>query len=124
MQVNPSAIGHQGIKSCKAMHAAKLQWEVVSNSAVAMGHKFFAYGEELDRVEVFKYLGQFVEFNGDDTHAVRKNLKKAMRYWARISRILWLENASAQLNGMFYKAMVQVFLLFRSETWCLVPVTL
>ena len=38
-------------RSCKViqvMHVAKLQRKSVSNSAAALGHKFFAYGEELD----------------------------------------------------------------------------
>ena len=82
------------------MHADTLQREVLSNSAAALRHKFSTYGEELEQVEVFKYLGCLVAFDNDDTHAVRRNLAKARRCWARISRVLWFENASAQLNGM------------------------
>ena len=65
--MNPSATVHQGTKTYKAMHAAKLQREVVSNSTAMLDEKFYAYGEELDRVEMFKYLGRLVAFDDDDT---------------------------------------------------------
>ena len=46
--MNPTATGHQATKTCKAMHAARLQRKAVSDSAVAMDAKFYAYGEELE----------------------------------------------------------------------------
>ena len=94
MQVNPTATGHQATKTCKAMHAARLQRKAVSDSAVALDSKFYAYGEELERVEVFKHIGRLIAFDDDDIQAVRGNLKKAWRVWARISRVLRDENAS------------------------------
>ena len=96
MQVNPTSTGHQATKMCKAMHAARLQLKSVSDSAVALDAKFYAYREELERVEVFKYLGRLIAFD-DDTQAVRGNLAKARRVWARISRVLRAENASARV---------------------------
>ena len=36
----------------------------------------YTYGEELERVEVFKYLGRLIAFDDDDTQAVRGNLAK------------------------------------------------
>ena len=86
------------------MLAARLQWKAVSDSDVAMDAKFYAYGEELERVEVFKYLGRLIAFDNDDNQAVRGNLTKARRVWARISLFLRAENASAHVRGMFYKA--------------------
>ena len=77
MQVNPAATGHQSTKTCKAMHAARLQQKAVSDSAVVMDAEFYTYGEELERVEVFKYLGSLIAFDDDDTQAVRGNLAKA-----------------------------------------------
>ena len=75
-------------------------------------------------MEVFKYLGRLIPFDDDDTQAVRGNLAKARRVWARISRFLRAENASARVRGMFYKATVQSVLLFGSKTWVLSPATL
>ena len=64
--------------------------------------------------------------NKDDIQMqiVRGNLKKAWRCWVRISRVFRAENVLARVNGIFYKASVQVVLLFGSETWCLAPDTL
>ena len=59
------------------MHATKLQREEVSKSAIALDAKFYAHGEELEQVEVFKYLGRLVDFGDDGTQAVRGNLVKA-----------------------------------------------
>ena len=71
---------------------------------MALDAKFYAYGEELERVEVFKYLRRLIAFDNDDTQAVRGNLVKARRVWERISHVLRAENASARVCGMFYKA--------------------
>ena len=79
MQMNPTATGHQAKKTCKTMHVARLQRKAVSDSAVAMHKKFYAYGEELERVEVLKYLGHLITFDDHDTHAVCGNLAKARR---------------------------------------------
>ena len=122
--MNPTATGHQTTKTCEAMHPVRLQQKAVSDSAVALDAKFYAYGEELERVEVFKYLGRLIASDDDDTQAVRGNLAKARRVWARISRVLRAENASARVCGMFYKATMQSVLLFGSETWVLSPTTL
>ena len=72
MQVNPSARGNQGTKACRVMHEAKLQRKADSNFAAALGAKFYAYGEELERVEVFQYLGRLVVFDDNDTQLVRR----------------------------------------------------
>ena len=75
-------MGHQSSKTCKEMHTAKLQRKAVSDSAKALKAKFFAYVVELERVEVFKYLGRLIAYDAEDTHAVRGNLKKDRRVWA------------------------------------------
>ena len=107
------------------MHAARLKRKAVSDSAVAMDAEFYAYGEKLERVEVFKYLRRLITFDDDDTQAVRGNLARARCVWARISRVLRAEkNASTHVCGMFYKATVQSVLLFGSKTWVLSPATL
>ena len=48
MQVNPTATGHQATKTCKAMHAARMQQKAVSNCTVALDTTFYAYREELE----------------------------------------------------------------------------
>ena len=82
MQLKPTAMAmiHQGTKTCLDMHAAKPRREAVSNSTKALEEKSYAYGEELERVEVFKYLGRLIAFDDDDMQAIRESLKKARRH--------------------------------------------
>ncbi len=49
---------------------------------------------------------------------------KACKCWAQIGKVLRSENASPQVCGYFYKAVVQVVLLFGSENWNLTPALL
>jgi hypothetical protein len=83
---------------------------------LALRQTFTAYGKELERVEVFKYLGRLLAYNDNDTQAVRNNLKKAQSVWARLSCTIRAENASSHVCGIFYKATVQSILLFGSKT--------
>jgi hypothetical protein len=82
---------------------------------------FSANKEELERVEVFKYLGQLISHDDADTQAMRSNLRKARECWAQVSHVLRAENATPKTCRMFYKATVQAVLLYGSETWSLSP---
>ncbi len=91
---------------------------------LSLNQTFTAYGERLERVEVFKYLGQLLVYDDNNARAVRGNLKKARAIWLRLSRTSRAENASPRVCGIFYKATVQSILLFGSETWNLSPLSL
>jgi hypothetical protein len=82
------------------------------------------YGDELERVVVFKYLGRLLAYDNNGARAVRANIKKERGVWARLSRMIRSENASPHACGVFYKATVQSILLFGSKTWNLSPVSL
>jgi hypothetical protein len=43
----------------------------------ALKRTFRANREDLERVEVFKYLGRLISFDDADNQAMRSNLKKA-----------------------------------------------
>ena len=90
----------------------------------ALQRTFIAYGESLHRVEVFKYLGHLVSYDDVNTQAIRGNLKKCRKTWARISKVLRAEYASPRVCGMFYRATVQSILLYGSETWTVAPANL
>jgi hypothetical protein len=72
-------------------------------------------------VDIFKCLGQLITYDDANTQAIQVNLRKAQGCWAQILRVLRAENATARSSGMFYKASVQAFLLYGSETWSLSP---
>ena len=45
------------------------------------------------------------------------NIKKVQNKWMRVLRILGQKGADDKTSGMFYKALVQLVLIFGSETW-------
>lgn len=54
--------------------ARKVQYEAAANSQLTLGRSFYVYGEELERVEVFKYLGRLLAYDDNDNQAIRSNL--------------------------------------------------
>ena len=82
---------------------------------------FEAYGETLENVTVFRYLGQVLTAGDDYWLAVVGNLGKARKSWVRLLRILIREGADPKVLGKFYKAVSQAVLLFGAETWVLTP---
>jgi hypothetical protein len=109
---------------CKDVVARKIQHAAAERMHLSLQHTFTAYGEGLERVEVFKYLGCSLAYDDNNNQAMRGKLKKARGVWARLSRTIRAENASPRACGIFYKATVQLILLFGSETWNLSPSSL
>ena len=54
-------------------------------------------------------------------HHVRAQLMKARGTWARLGKVLQIENVPPRISGMFYPATIQAVLLYGSETWNLTP---
>ena len=102
---------------CRARYKQLVQHETAATARLTLNTPFYAYGEELERVEVFKYLRRLQSYNANDTQAMRANLSKEHRCWAQVSQVLRAENASPKVCGVFYKATIQAVLLFGSETW-------
>jgi hypothetical protein len=119
--VEDLSIDHHCTGQCQRGWERKCQHEAAVRSKRTLEHTFSAKGEELERVEVFKYLGWLISHDDADNQAVRSNLRKACRCWAQVSRVLQAENVTPQMCGMFYKATVQAVLLYGSETWSLSP---
>jgi hypothetical protein len=115
---------HHETALCKDGVARKAQHAAAERAHLALRQMFTAYGKELERVEVFKYLGRLLAYDNNDTQAVKNNLKKVRIVWARLSHTIRAENASPHVCGVFYKATVQSILLFGSGTWNLSPVGL
>ena len=59
--------------------ATKKQYAAVAAATNALEARFTAYGEELERVKTFKYLGRLMAQDNSDVQAVRANLRKARK---------------------------------------------
>jgi hypothetical protein len=109
---------------CEDGVVRKVQYAAVKRVHLALQKSLTAYGEELERVEVFKYLCRLLAYDNNDAQAVRGNLRKVQGIWAQLPRTIRSENASPPACGVFYKSTVQSILLFGNETWNLSPVSL
>ena len=84
MQTNPLVLDagtHHATPSCHRMAERRVQREAAVVAAKSLDVSFTAYGEELQRVEVFKYLGRLMAQDDNDMQAVRSNLRKARKCW-------------------------------------------
>jgi hypothetical protein len=87
---------HYETALCKEGVARKVQHVAAECAHLALQNTFTAYGEGLERVEVFKFLRRLLAYDNNNSQAVHGNLKKACGIWARISHTLRAENASLQ----------------------------
>jgi hypothetical protein len=77
MQVNPINPRHQYSKECQVGVERCKQRETAILSALALCQQFTVHGDVLERVKVFKYLGQMMAQDDDDIQAIRAQLRKA-----------------------------------------------
>ena len=71
----------------------------------------------LESTPTFSYLGCTIAYNNSDWAAVYNNLWKAQSHWVMVSGVLVKAGAMVQARVMFYKAVVQSVLVYRSEIW-------
>ena len=69
----------------------------------------------------FKYMGRVLSALENDWPAVVTKLRKAQKKWVRLLRVLGREGADDRTLGTFYMVVVQVVLIFVSETWVMYP---
>ncbi len=115
---------HQRTQLCQDGWDKTVQHEATETAMVTLAQLFTAYRDELERAEVFKYLGQLLAYDDNNTQPMQENLKKAHKSWGQVSCVLRAENTLPKICGVFYKATVQAVLLFGSETWKLSPLSL
>ena len=63
---------------------------------------FEAYGEPLENVTVFNYLGRVMTLVDYDWPAVVGKLCKSRKSWGWLSRILSREGADPKVSGLFF----------------------
>jgi hypothetical protein len=84
MQTKPGTLleRHQQTRLCHEGWERKMQHEAAEAARIALARTFTAYREDLERVEVFKYLGRLLTYNNNDSQAMQSNLKRACKSWA------------------------------------------
>ena len=82
---------------------------------------FTAYGNPLALVTSFRYIRRVILANDNDWPAMVRKLHKERRKWARLTRVLSREGEDARTSGQIYLALVQLVLLYGSETWVMTP---
>ena len=62
----------------------ELQQTCHQNQQLANDTVFTLFGEPIEQVREFKYLGRLVTDTDDDTNAVFYNLEQAMKTWGQL----------------------------------------
>ena len=93
---------HKDTAMCRSGAERKRRRLVEAEIRESTEMAFEAYGEQLESVLRFTYLGRLMTVGDDNLPAVAGNLKKARRSWGRLQRILGREGATARLSGAFF----------------------
>ena len=102
--------------------AEQEQWRLVAEEEREVTTRSLStYGCPLEMVTSFRYLGQIISVADDNWPEVVKNFSRAREVSRRMTQILSREGAAPQVSGLFFKAVVQVVLLFGSENWVVTP---
>ena len=74
-------------------------------------------GNELQRVQHFKYLSSSVEETGGMATEITQRVSAAWRNWKRCSGVLCDKRMPVKLNGKVYKNVVTPARLYGAENW-------
>ncbi|KAK3507981.1 hypothetical protein QTP70_008883 [Hemibagrus guttatus] len=73
-------------------------------------------GEEVKKVQEFKYLGSTVQSNGECGKEVKKRVQAGWNGWRKVSGVLCDQKISARLKGKVYRTVVRPAMLYGLET--------
>ena len=73
-------------------------------------------GEEVAKVEDFKYLGSTVQINGEFGREVKKRVHAGWNGWRRMSGMICDRGVPARVKGKVYKVAVRPAMLYGLET--------
>ncbi|KAK3515360.1 hypothetical protein QTP70_018751 [Hemibagrus guttatus] len=73
-------------------------------------------GEELKKVQEFKYLGSTVQSNGECGKEVKKRVQAGWNGWRKVSGVLCDRKISARIKGKVYRTVVRPAMLYGLET--------
>ncbi|KAK3520398.1 hypothetical protein QTP70_024152, partial [Hemibagrus guttatus] len=73
-------------------------------------------GEEVKKVQEFKYLGSTVQNNGESGKEVKKRVQAGWNGWRKVSGVLCDQKISARIKGKVYRTVVRPAMLYGLET--------
>ncbi|KAK3515182.1 hypothetical protein QTP70_009592 [Hemibagrus guttatus] len=73
-------------------------------------------GEEVKKVQEFKYLGSKVQSNGECGKEVKKRVQADWNGWRKVSGVLCDSKISVRIKGKVYRTVVGPIMLYGSET--------
>ncbi|KAK3543882.1 hypothetical protein QTP70_030154 [Hemibagrus guttatus] len=73
-------------------------------------------GEEVKKVQEFKYLGSTVQSNGECGKEVKKRVQAGWNGWRKVSGVLCDQKISARIKGKVYRTAVRPAMLYGLET--------
>ncbi|KAK3556412.1 hypothetical protein QTP70_008101 [Hemibagrus guttatus] len=73
-------------------------------------------GEEVKKVQEFKYLGSTVQSNGEWGKEVKKRVQAGWNGWRKVSGVLCDRKISARIKGKVYRTVVRAAMLYGLET--------
>ncbi|KAK3521075.1 hypothetical protein QTP86_006999 [Hemibagrus guttatus] len=72
-------------------------------------------GEEVKKVQEFKYLGSTVQSNGECGKEVKKRVQAGWNGWRKVSGVLCDRKISARIKGKVYRTVVRAAMLYGFE---------
>ncbi|KAK3519534.1 hypothetical protein QTP70_034778 [Hemibagrus guttatus] len=73
-------------------------------------------GEEVKKVQEFKYLGSTVQSNGECGKEVKKRVQASWNGWRKVWGVLCDQKISARIKGKVYRTVVRAAMLYGLET--------
>ncbi|KAK3539484.1 hypothetical protein QTP70_008866 [Hemibagrus guttatus] len=73
-------------------------------------------GEEVKKVQEFKYLGSTVQSNGECGKEVKKRVQAGWNGWRKVWGVLCDQKISARIKGKVYRTVVRPAMLYGLET--------
>ncbi|KAK3549270.1 hypothetical protein QTP70_034481 [Hemibagrus guttatus] len=73
-------------------------------------------GEEVKKVQEFKYLGSTVQSNGECGKEVKKRVQAGWNGWRKVSGVLCDRKISARIKGKVYRTVLRPAMLYGLET--------
>ena len=74
-------------------------------------------GQNLERVNTFKYLGATLAGHGDLDAEMTHRIQSGWQNWKRVSGILCDRRISLRVKGKVYKTVVRPAMMYGAETW-------